>query len=214
MTTIRIPSIAGAHSERWSDDFDPYITSRSNDGKPQTGRFGLNYDVTENLQILANRYHNNEAAMIEHLVVTTRLRNGGLLKPEGAKKLLDFYFWAVGNQPYFYLRKGRTTLGLYKKTSNYIFDLTEKERPFTWNPYRHRISYEFVSEAPPQVSQGLGAVPKTLVWKEAVVPATVAAPTSEERIEELEARLGRIHAAIVTFTADITEAMDRLSAAL
>ena len=32
--------------------------------------------------------------------------------------------------------------------------------------------------------------------------------------EELEARLGRIHAAIVTFTADITEAMDRLSAAL
>ena len=205
MTTIRIPSIAGARGNSWDQRFIPHIASYTEDGKPKAGSFGVNFEVTENLQGLASRHQNSKDAMIEHLI-TTYQRQGDSLSRMGAKTLLDFFFWANGNQPYFYLRRGVITLGLYKKTSTYTYDASQE--------YKHRVSYEFVSAAPPEASQGLGSIPATLVWKDAVVPATVATPTSEERIEELEARLGRIHAAIVTFTADITEAMDRLSAAL
>ena len=206
MTTIRIPSIAGARGNSWDQRFTPHIASYTEDGKPKAGSFGVNFEVTENLQGLASRHQNSKDAMIEHLI-TTYQRQGDSLTRLAAKNLLDFFFWSNGDQPYFYLRKGMTTLGLYKKTSKYVYTPSVP-------PCRHRVSYEFVSAAPPEASQGLGSIPPALVWKDAVVPATVPPPTSEERIEELEARLGRIHAAIVTFTADITEAMDRLSAAL
>lgn len=128
------------------------------------------------------------------------------LSPLQADVLLDFYIWAQGDQPYFILRKGTQSLGLYRKTSGYSY----KEEP---NTLPHRISFEFVRPLlADEVRKNLGQIPRTLLWEEVEVP--VSKPPVEQSLEEMVDRLTRTRAAILTLVGDLDAALERFRTAV
>ncbi len=167
-SSIPLPSIAGADSAKWNTDFKPYITEALSDTQPKSGSFGISYSVKEDLGALFTRFSNDKDAINEYLVSTYKnipppnyaKKNSSLSKVQ-AQIIIDFYLWASGDDKEFLLRKGTKTLGVYRKTSHYIYDDAHA------SGYRHRVTYEFVREATEQQKAAIvsaGAVPPTLVW--------------------------------------------------
>ena len=204
-----IPSIAGCGVEKWSTLFENHVTKWSDAGRPLTGSLGIHYDAREDLSALFQRLNGNTQAMKKHLLDTVIVHPNGHnwrhgpkpLSPLQADVLLDFYIWAQGDQPYFILRKGTQSLGLYRKTSNYFF----KNEPDT---LPHRISFEFVRPLlADEVRKNLGQIPRTLLWEELELPTPKAAP--EQSLEEMVDRLTRTRAAILTLVGDLDAALER-----
>jgi hypothetical protein len=202
MKNMNIPSIAGAPASSWDDLFMCSVLTSSPDGTPLTGSFGLNFNVRENLQQLSDRLEGNKDAIIEHIVRTYK-RKGTAITKKSAKSLVDFFNWANGDQPYFYLRRGKKTIGLYRKTSTYTFSEDME--------HRHRINYEFVEKAPITASNKLGVQPATFIMVEGTIPSDVSAPTVEQRIENLESDMAEIRKAILVFMTDMSNVMQRLA---
>ena len=162
-----LPSIAGAVSSCWAKHFDPFVTERLPNGLPKKGSFGISYAVNEDLAALFTRCDGDKTAMKKHLLASYKAIppapgfSTGVKPLSGlqADILIDFYLWAASSNQEFLLRKGKKTLGVYRKTAPYNFDADPQKH------YYHRISYEFDKEATAQQKAAItGAVPPTVVW--------------------------------------------------
>lgn len=158
MPLRRIPVLAGAeNNELWSE-FTRNIRLSAANGTPLEGSFGVHFNQREDIRSLAECVGGNGTEMISTLV------DRGILSKRRAEMFVNFYLLATGEQIYFFLRRGHTILGLYRKTGGYIFD--ERQR------YPHRLNYQFVRHATPtEASQSLwGRMTPTLIWWNAEIP--------------------------------------------
>lgn len=136
-TSQLIPSIAGSPRDDWNKFFVPYVSYEVVDGEsvPTTGTIGICHSVNEDLQQLHTRLNGNRKAMEKHLFNTVII-DGAPISKKRVNMVMTFLEFAMSDQPYFFLRKGNDTVGLYRKTRNYYYD------PACEN--RHRIGMEFV----------------------------------------------------------------------
>jgi hypothetical protein len=177
---------------------------------------GISFDVEEDLaQLYATR--GGREGVKSHLLdsVVTHPESIGLgkgpksISPLQADMVLDFYEWAQGDQPYCILRKGLKCLGLYKKTSKYVFKNSSN------STLPHRVSYQFVrllqeDEARPWKK---GQVTHTLFWQELQLP-TEPKPSAEQSINEVMERLSRTREAIAALVTDLDAALTRFHRSL
>jgi len=209
-----IPSIAGAPVARWAAWFESHVAQWSEQGLPLKGSLGIDFSVKQDLTEVCSAKDGDRAAMHAYLKASVGLVTpcpgfAGPAKPitdNQVGQVLDFYFWAQSEQPYFYLRRGTKTLGLYRKTSGYVYSAPET--------LKHRVSYEFVRPLTPEESgRKLGQVPQTVLWMEAEVPVA-AKPSAEQALDETMARLQRTRAAIGLLVGDLETALARFSSSV
>jgi hypothetical protein len=162
-------SIAGGPSGRWAVFAANIIAGPAM--QPLSGSFGINFDLDEDLgaAIFAANGNQLQAAndiQARHPDVHGNADLGAapVLRPRTLKscvQCIDFAAWATSNEVHFFLRKGRSTLGLYRRTSGYTYVV---DAP---GEYRHRVSYSFV-RAPTQEEtedgEALGHIPDTISW--------------------------------------------------
>ena len=217
LTTI--PSIAGGASSLWDKHFTPYVTrwaGKARKSQPLEGSAGICYSVTEDLREVWARYGGDEEAISAHLCASFVGPNpifaeskAKFLSPAQARVLIDFYTWVSGDQPYFFLRKGRQTLGLYRKTSGYLYEPTLLPED-AQGKMTHRFTYEFIRPVlPEETARLMETIPTTVVWAHAVLPAP-----KEPSLEELMGRLSTIRGAVSTLTAEIDAALGRFTTAI
>jgi hypothetical protein len=209
-----IPSLAIAPSNWWKSHVKPHVTLWSDDKTlPLEGSMGISFDVGEDLALLYATRGGRDAVK-KHLMETviTHPESLGLgkakpLSPFQADQVLDFYEWAQGEQPYFILRKGLKSLGLYKKTSQYSFNQPSK----TTLP--HRVSYKFIRPLQQGEPLDKGKVPPTLFWQELQLPTEPVASV-EQSISEVMERLTRTREAVNTLVNDLDTALARFHRSL
>ena len=172
-TTLSIPSITGAPNQTWKTSFSPYVTKYSEEEDvPLEGSVGICFSIKEDLSLLWSRFNGDHTAIEQYLKDTVQCGPTPgfkeVTKPittVRVKQVITFMEFALGKQPYFFLRKGRNTFGLYRKTSDYSYEPTL--------PHSHRIGFEFVRLANEKETEGFykGAVPQTVLLETAEVPA-------------------------------------------
>jgi hypothetical protein len=207
-----VPVIAGCAVGKWGTRFQNHVTLWSEEGRPLEGSMGINFDAMEDLSLLFSRLDGRRETMLQHLLATvvTHPREAGLkgdpkpLTEAQGNMLLDYYFWAQGDEPYFILRKGKQCLGLYRKTSKYFF----KNKALT---LPHRIEFQFVRElTTDEVPPMKGQVIRTLLWQEVNLPK----PVVKQSLEDTMARLSRTRQAIFTLVGDLDAALARFHSSL
>ncbi len=187
-TTIEIPSIAGAPStpKHWKQTFCPHITKWSEDGIPLEGSVGICYDIEENLETLFNKFNQDEEKLFGYLskvIIRVAPHLSGSPKPMTRRQfnsLFIFLKFALGEQPYFLLRRGLKILGLFRKTSNYYY---ETPAPST---LQHRIKFVFVREL--TISEEVryypdSQVPLTVITTPFVFPGSIIAKSSDKDVD-------------------------------
>jgi hypothetical protein len=135
MDTSSFLVISGAENTPtlWTE-FINNITSGTPD-KPQTGSMGIHFDLNQNM---ANLY-----AECNYDKEKTRVRIHTIVKTSsGTNQLMQFFEFAEGAQPYFFIKKGIVPKWLVRRVGHYRFDSSKH--------YPHRISYEYVRDATPE----------------------------------------------------------------
>lgn len=180
MPTRQIPVIAGAENNRFWSFFSSRIRRSAPDGTPLEGSFGISFDIKDDMRGIAARFQGNRNEMVS-FIRANYTRKGKEITKHAAEMAVDFYLLAVGNQEYFFLRKGHDILGLYRKTSSYSFDQE--------NRYPHRLNYQFVRSATDEERRKSlhGRMTPTLIWWNADIPAEPAMPAIEAPIQQLVA---------------------------
>jgi hypothetical protein len=173
-TTVSVPSITGAPNQTWKKSFSPFVSNyRVVEGRevPAEGSVGICFSIKEDLGLLWTRFNGDHAAIEQYLKDTVQCGPTPGFKEETkpittirARQVITFMEFALGKQPYFFLRKGRNTFGLYRKTRDYYYD--------TNTPHHHRIGFEFVRLANTNEEKGFyaGAVPQTVLQANAEIP--------------------------------------------
>jgi hypothetical protein len=213
-----IPSIAGAPVARWASWFAAHVELWSEYGQPLKGSLGIDFSVHMDLAELCAEHRGDRASMhasVKSKTQVVRVCPGfsGPAKPiteEQVNMVLDFFFWAQSDQPYFFLRRGTQTLGLYRKTSAYFY----KVAPDT---LQHRVSYEFVravTEEERTNKHTIGQVPPTLIWRTAELPAPKPLLSPEQSLDETLLRLARTRAAIGTLVSELDAALTRFTSSV
>ena len=162
-------SISGGPSNRW-DVFGAHVVA-GGALHPVRGSFGINFDLPEDLgaALVAAGGNQVQAAAAIHgrhpevhgnadLGAEPVLRQRTLAS---CVQCVDFAAWALSDETLFFLRKGRTTLGLYRRINGYTYVDNEP------GGYRHRIQYDFVrdpTEDETEDGRALGHVPDTVSW--------------------------------------------------
>jgi hypothetical protein len=166
-TTQLIPSIASAPNDKnYESSFSRNVEFGIVDEKivPTKGTFGIHFHVEEDLEQLRTRLNGDRKGMEEH-ILSTVTRNGKPLTKVSLNQVLAFLEFALGDQPYFFLRRGQKTFGLYRKTRNYYYD----------SQYRlpHRIGFEFHRFANEQelANFNLVGLTKTFITVKSYAPA-------------------------------------------
>jgi hypothetical protein len=162
-----IPSIAGYESGSPFDKcFWKHVEKDAVTGLPIRGSLGIDYGVHVNLDELASGPGLSQGSFQKFFKKdTTNHKASKKVSAIQAKVIIDFYNFVKGDQPYFFLRKGKTCIGLCRKTGGYLYwphSETIKNPDFL-----HRFSFEFVRAATAAEQAeitALGAVPATLVW--------------------------------------------------
>lgn len=213
--TLTIPSIAGAPNVCWKSYFCPGVTRYDMIGTeslPMEGSVGICFSIEEDMRALWGRLGEDKgtiAVHLGHIVCPPPPGFKGEPKPITARQIaqvLDFMDLALGSQPYFFLRKGRKTFGLYRKTKDYYYEPT--------NPHPHRIGFEFVRLANEHEQNNfrVGSVPQTVLMVTAFMPITPVAV--EDNIEDLMSSLSVLRGALANLTSDLDAAVQRFTEAL
>ncbi len=205
-----IPSIAGAPVTSWKKDFCPGIIKWSGEPEkslPLEGSFGLHYSVKGDLSTLYTLCGGRKSSWNAALEGTLKQPTPGFtekvkpLTPFQSELLFDFVHWALSEQPYFLLRKGRETLGLYRKTSSYIYDPKAT--------MLHRVSFELVSEMSLEqqalYKSQMSRVPSSFFW------TTCDIPRATEDAEALEA-IRSLRLKVTGLTAELDTLLLKLNA--
>ena len=165
-----IPSIAGYESWGFKKHFWRHVEKDGATGLPIRGTVGIDYNVHISLEELASGRGISQNSLQEfyggndHRAdgLRNKTRNIGVKQ---TKAVLDFYNFTQGDQPYFFLRKGKKCIGLCRKTSGYIY--VPREGAEKGHVYMHRVSFVFV-RAPTQEeneqAEALPTIPMTLEW--------------------------------------------------
>jgi hypothetical protein len=207
MSRISTLSIAGHGVPYWTHfkkhvEYDSY-------GQIVRGSFGIGYDLRKNLDELFQQAGGDYDKKIQEIKKTPKIFKHewktGTFSTDGQEKdrynslrvadrIVRFYRFANGDQPYFFLRRGHEILGLCKKTSGYTFDL-KPEDPFF---HIHRISFEYVRPPSTQEQQDFDSGPGKNAVPMAVEDATLmlTSPTPPTQLETLNARKTEIAASL------------------
>ncbi len=214
---ILIPSIAGGPVTTWKRDFCSGVTKWSGEpdkSLPLEGSIGLSYSVKEDLAAIykgCRERHSCWNAVGDDFLAALK---GTLKQPTPGFKqeakpittlqgdiLFDFVDWALGEQPFFLLRKGREVLGLYRKSSSYFYDPS--------SPLPHRVGFQLVSEVGAEqralYKAEMSRVPYSLVWLTCDVPRE---PTEADVLETLRA----VRAKVADLTAELDTLLQKLNA--
>lgn len=207
---ITMPAIAGGPVTTWKKGFCSGVTEWSGEpveSLPLKGSLGISYSVKGDLATLFKLCNGNYCSFKAALQGTLKKPTPGFkgeAKPITAiqtQVIFEFVQWALGDQPFFLLRKGTEVLGLYRKTSSYYYDAS------AGTP--HRISFELVSacseEERAHYKTQMTRVPASLVWLGHSVPPTPA--------EEKEAALEHLRA-VRARVAELSFELDSLISAL
>lgn len=159
-------SIAGYGSAKFDKFFWQDVNRDEKTGLPVSGSLGIHYDIHENLMTRFEQCGRTWEGLNTYLSKNIWIvRDKHYISRVQIAQINEFLSFAEGKQPYFYLRKGKTVIGLCKKTSGYIYDYDPARK--THLP--HRINFEFVR---PPISQevedfmtgpGKTGIPKTIV---------------------------------------------------
>ncbi len=150
--SLSIPSIAGWFKSEWKTFERDCLFDAS--GTLVSGSIGVRFATKMNLDNLYAAYAGDRGKMYSHLITRTpdycdrvpEEKHRAHISPLQAKMLLDFYFFAIGKQDLFYLRKASQTLYLCRKTSNYYFEPDGRFEPrasLPWSGF-HRFKFEVV----------------------------------------------------------------------
>jgi hypothetical protein len=220
MPIISTLSIAGHGVPHWTH-FKKHVDYDSN-GQIVRGSFGIGYDLRKNLDDLFQQAGGDYDKMIQEIKNTPKIfkhewKTGSILTDGKEKerytsqriseRLVKFYRFANGDQPYFFLRKGHEILGLCKKTSGYIYDLKPEDTHY----HVHRISFDYVRPPTQQEQEdfdkgpGKNAVPMAV--EDASFTLEPPGPTPEEKKEAeaqaLQARENEIKSALEDYNEKI-----------
>lgn len=175
---------------------------------------GISFSINEDLGALWDLVQGDKDLITNHLLtVYTQIPpcpgfsgNPKAISECQVSQVLSFMEFALGDQPYFFLRKGRKTFGLYRKTRNYFYDPTVH--------LCHRIGFEFQRFATKEEEEGfrLGAVPVTLKMVKAQIP--VEPPAPEPTLAEVMASLAKVRSAVATLAADLDTGFSRFHKSL
>ncbi len=206
--SVKVPSITGGMADKWKKWFCPGVTRYDMiDGRsiPVEGSVGVHYDVKGDIGAIFTTLEGNMEAFAAHLRVTMNAYRGAEGRDPAPEKniheLMYFFEFASGDQPYFFLRKGTKTFGLYRKTRNYYYDGQELGC--------HRFGFEFVRLATEEErnSVKLGARPVAILEATARIPV-------EPTLAEVMASLAKVRGAVANLAADLDAAFSRFNKAL
>ncbi len=221
MNTIKVPSISGYESKFFENNFWKDFPMDPETKLPKVGgigTLGVHHNVLSDLKALWTK-SNNDASKFDLLMDSEwkspnseRNKKSARNKPKDLKQLNAFFIFAIGDQLYFFLRKGCKLLGLCKKIGGYSFQFDPQD-PLR---YPHRISFEFIRPAtdaeqkefdsflpedPRQPGRLVGTAVRTFMCGcksstlvlPAPAPASAPAPQAEEaKVVDPEARLAEI----------------------
>jgi hypothetical protein len=208
MPAISTLSITGHGVPHWTH-FKKHVDYDSK-GQIVRGSFGIGYDLRNNLDDIFQKTGGDYDKMIQEIKTIPKIFKDewktGSISTDGkeknrytsqriAERLVKFYRFAKGDQPYFFLRKGHEVLGLCKKTSGYIYDL----KPDDSHYHIHRISFDFVrlptTQEQEDFDKGPGKSPQPMAVEDAsfnLEPPSPPGPTAEDKKKaQLEAFLTR-----------------------
>ena len=190
----KIPSIAGYESWGFKKHFWSDVEKDNKTGLPIRGTVGIDYNIHVSLEVLASGPGISEESL-QMFYGGDAHRSDGLrtnsvkVSARQAKVISDFYNFTEGNQQYFFLRKGKTCIGLCRKTSGYLYK--PRDRDFKGHFYMHRLSFEFVRPATPEEqiqTENLMMIPTSLEWvpmpKEALPVLKIDIVAERLRLEE------------------------------
>jgi hypothetical protein len=153
-TTMKVPSISGFNARDGGKLFDANfwrdvsMDPETKDWKvphPLIGSFGslgLGHFINADLNDLWSKSI-NDVKTFENLIKDNWKNEATGRRHHDVEALKAFFSFAIGDQPYFFLRNGQTILGLCKKLGGYSFQF-DPENPMR---YPHRISFEFLRRA-------------------------------------------------------------------
>ena len=158
-----IPSIAGYESGGFNKHFWLHVEKDMTTGLPVRGTVGIDYDVHVSLEELASGPGISQNSLQDFYGPSWTKKER--ISTKQAKNVVDFYNFTQGDQPYFFLRKGKKCIGLCRKTGGYIYK--PREGSYKGHVYMHRVSFVFV-RAPTIIekeqTEALPTIPMTLEW--------------------------------------------------
>jgi hypothetical protein len=165
-----IPSISGYEAWGFKKHFWLHVEKDRVTGHPIRGTVGIDYNVHADLAALSagpglsqkslQAFYEGDAHRGDGLATTSEV-----ISVKQAKVVSDFYAFASGDQPYFFLRKGKTCLGLCRKKGGYLY--WPREGAFKGHVYMHRVEFDFIRPPTPEEqiqTNALGQVPMSLCW--------------------------------------------------
>lgn len=142
-TTMMIPSLSGYSSK--DKEFEKFFAStceRDENGTILRGEVGVGYGLRADLSVLWARAGGDQSRMMALIQSYNRHDHWKTHKKVNhscSALLIKFYKFVISTEnDLFYLRKGRQVLGLYRRTSRYIFRELDKGNHF------HRFAFERV----------------------------------------------------------------------
>lgn len=191
-----IPSIAGYNNAGKGRDFERYFAStctRDSSGKILSGEIGVGYYLKKNLRTLSvNPFEDDDglARLITQEVKDYSKNPDERIPLPSARSLVAFYRFATdSSNDLFFIRKGFEVLGLFRRTSGYIYNenVTDKEHHY------HRVTFQRVRDATPEEAGYLTTV--KFPTGKGLVPGMIETPLSpsvdprDAQIAELKAKL-------------------------
>ena len=189
-----IPSIGGYCSSEFDKAFWRHVEKDEATGLPIRGTLGIDYNVHINLEELASGPGISQKSLQEFFEGNAHRKDGfanasGKIGAKQTKTVLDFYNFTQGDQPYFFLRKGKKCIGLCRKTSGYIY--MPREGAYKGHVYMHRVSFVFIRESTQdekEQTEKLPTIPMTLEWvplpKEAMSVVEIDTRAERRRLTE------------------------------
>ena len=143
-------SIAG-HASTYFKYFWQDVTRDTATGLPVSGSVGIGFRIFENLmtrfELTGKTWEGFNSYLAKNIWIDEwvyglkpKNKKGRYISPVAIREIDEFLSFATGNQPFFYLRKGKELMGLCRKTSTYIYDY-DPARP---GHLPHRINFDFI----------------------------------------------------------------------
>lgn len=145
MSTTMIPSLSGYSSK--DKEFEKFFAStceRDENGTILRGEVGVGYGLRADLSVLWARASGDQRRMMALIQSYNRHDHWKTHKKVNhscGALLIEFYKFVISTEnDLFFLRKGRQVLGLYRRTSRYIF------REWDQGNHFHRFAFERVRD--------------------------------------------------------------------